>query len=273
MAIVADIPTGAVLHRFSERAKCGPYTHWYSDPATGEPVLLAIQQATGATLHPDISAALAAMEKSGQWLAALYWWEEGEEPVKFQRVTCNFPRADFRTAVSMLQQHLQVEGKRPPSQGNPRPAPADAIPAGAPLLPGASQPEATGLAPPPEMIGDSGGALQQAAKISGAIIGAEKVVAPKPAVRDVEPVPFQSLPANPANEEAKVEPSGMANIPPVGYRWPGELELLARFSLTVDDAKVMLRMMRAGTIAPRFLQLDTGKWFEQNPATGVLAQI
>lgn len=84
---------------------------------------------TPTTLSPEATDAIKAAIASGSYLMAIYAIENGQ--VTLRRITREFPRADFETAIQLLTTDLNAELQR--EQGpEAAPAPTGPLPLGAP---------------------------------------------------------------------------------------------------------------------------------------------
>jgi hypothetical protein len=95
---------------FSALAKpLSPYTHHFACPNTGDPVLLALMQGPNGIVdvNVEVLSHLVLAQSTGKYMVCV-WRVEGDQ-VKYNRVTSDFPTADFDVAIKQLRESVDHE--------------------------------------------------------------------------------------------------------------------------------------------------------------------
>ena len=88
-----------------------PFTHWYMCPTSVEPCGIALMTKDGTTVfkpNADVIKALCHAQESGRYLAAIFT-PVGEDNVRLDRITHQFPTIAFKQCVKELQDNLNKE--------------------------------------------------------------------------------------------------------------------------------------------------------------------
>ena len=96
----------------------GPYTHWFTDEATGDPALVSLHTANDnlAELPADLCKYLTRALKAGRYAVAVFPIEDGRLFCEWQ--TVDFPKDDIPKAIELLKNDMQAKHQDAPA-GNP----------------------------------------------------------------------------------------------------------------------------------------------------------
>lgn len=231
------IPAGAALHAFPDGKAPGPYTHWFTDPSDGHPVLVRLAETHPVDLDRDLAGWIAQAFESSQWLITVSWLhtDGGKLVVQTEEKHENFPRSDYRTVIRHVTDSLTQEATESARGGKP------------------AKPEPAGHLEP--VAGDIFGGGAPAPQV----IRRGVVEVPQAAPAGIAPAEASGvLQSNEAPSEAEHLPGVPEEARKLGMRWPTAAELAGALDVSEAEALVALQMMKAGKISPRFFDTAAG---------------